>query len=75
MPRIPRVPQPETASTPLERIQASLGEPTPAVEPVAVPEPTNAELREWARANSHDVSDSGPIPKAVREAYSAAHGG
>jgi hypothetical protein len=74
MPRIPRRPQPETTSTPLERIMASL-EPAPAAEPVAPPGPTNAELREWARANGHDVSDSGPLPKAVREAYDAAHGG
>jgi hypothetical protein len=84
MPRIPRRPQPEATSTPRERIMASLGEPVPASVdaggvrvgdpgPPAPAEPTNAEVREWARANGHDVSDSGPVPKAVREAYTAAH--
>jgi hypothetical protein len=30
-------------------------------------------IREWARANGHQVSDRGRIPKAVVEAYQAAH--
>jgi Lsr2 len=31
------------------------------------------DVREWARANGHDVSERGRIPSAVREAYEAAH--
>jgi hypothetical protein len=46
--------------------------PVPAPAPAG---PTTAALREWARANGHDVSDSGPVPKTVREAYDAAHAG
>ena len=30
-------------------------------------------IREWARANGHQVSDRGRIPKSVIEAYQAAH--
>lgn len=30
-------------------------------------------VREWARANGHQVSERGRIPKAVAEAYAAAH--
>ena len=32
-----------------------------------------AAIREWARANGHQVSDRGRIPKSVIEAYQAAH--
>jgi hypothetical protein len=32
-----------------------------------------AAVREWARANGHDVSDRGRIPTAVADAYDAAH--
>ena len=32
-----------------------------------------AAIREWARANGHQVSDRGRIPKAVIEAYQAAN--
>lgn len=38
-------------------------------------EPSTADVREWARANGHDVADAGPIPNAVREAFDAAHAG
>ncbi|WP_374196987.1 Lsr2 family protein [Pimelobacter sp. 30-1] len=31
------------------------------------------EVREWARANGHDVPERGRIPSDVREAYDAAH--
>jgi len=31
------------------------------------------EIREWARANGHDVPDRGRIPADVRSAYDAAH--
>jgi Lsr2 len=31
------------------------------------------EVRAWARANGHDVSDRGRISAAVTEAYDAAH--
>jgi hypothetical protein len=32
-----------------------------------------AEIREWARANGHQVSDRGRVPARVVEAYDAAH--
>ena len=32
-----------------------------------------AAIRSWARENGHDVSERGRIPKAVVEAYQAAH--
>jgi len=32
-----------------------------------------AAIRAWARANGHQVSDRGRIPKSVIEAYQAAH--
>jgi hypothetical protein len=31
------------------------------------------EVREWARANGHQVSDRGRVPAEVMEAYRAAH--
>ncbi|MBD8704922.1 Lsr2 family protein [Frigoribacterium sp. CFBP 13712] len=30
-------------------------------------------IREWARANGHDVSDRGRVSATVRDAYNAAH--
>jgi hypothetical protein len=30
-------------------------------------------IREWAKANGHEVADRGRIPKPVREAFRAAH--
>lgn len=33
----------------------------------------NADIREWARKNGHDVSERGRISAAVQEAYAAAH--
>lgn len=30
-------------------------------------------LREWARANGHEVSDRGRVPKEIREAFEAAN--
>ena len=35
--------------------------------------PTAAEIREWARANGHDVPDRGRVSAEVRQAYDAAH--
>lgn len=32
-----------------------------------------AEIRVWALANGHEVSDRGRVPVEVREAYAAAH--
>ncbi len=32
-----------------------------------------AEIREWARANGHDVPDRGRVGADVRQAYDAAH--
>lgn len=37
-------------------------------------EPTNAEIRAWARANGHVVADRGRIPAGVVAAYTAEHG-
>lgn len=36
-------------------------------------EATAAEIREWARANGHDVPDRGRVSAEVKEAYAAAH--
>lgn len=79
MPRIPRVTE---VSPVAERIMRSLGPATPVEEvdgvpPVTdaggAPEPTNADIRAWAADNwDGEVSASGPVPKAVREAYTAA---
>ena len=33
-----------------------------------------AKIREWARANGHDVSDRGRISQKVRDAYAKANG-
>lgn len=51
--------------------------PAPAPEPYADPETPEgrAAIRTWAWANGHDVSERGQLPKAVIEAYLAAHGG
>jgi len=35
--------------------------------------PNPKDVREWARANGHNVPDRGRIPGPVREAYDAAH--
>jgi hypothetical protein len=35
--------------------------------------PSTAQIREWARANGHDVSDRGRISAEIREAYEAAN--
>jgi hypothetical protein len=35
--------------------------------------PSAAEIREWARANGHDVPDRGRVSAEVRRAYDAAH--
>ncbi|WP_395693317.1 Lsr2 family protein [Nocardioides sp.] len=35
--------------------------------------PTAKEIRDWARANGHDVPDRGRVSAEVREAYDAAH--
>jgi hypothetical protein len=40
---------------------------------VATGGPSPREVREWARANGHDVPDRGRIPADVRTAYDAAH--
>ena len=34
--------------------------------------PSAKEVREWARANGHEVPDRGRIPADVREAYDSA---
>ncbi|WP_127479186.1 histone-like nucleoid-structuring protein Lsr2 [Nocardioides pantholopis] len=35
--------------------------------------PSAREIRDWARANGHDVPDRGRVSAEVREAYEAAH--
>src|SRR5262245_9822699 len=35
--------------------------------------PSAKEIRDWARANGHDVPDRGRVSAEVREAYEAAH--
>jgi hypothetical protein len=35
--------------------------------------PTTAQIRDWARANGHDVSDRGRISADIRAAYEAAN--
>lgn len=35
--------------------------------------PSAKEIRDWARANGHDVPDRGRVSAEVREAYDAAH--
>ncbi len=35
--------------------------------------PSAKEIRDWARANGHDVPDRGRVSSEVREAYDAAH--
>ena len=32
-----------------------------------------ATIRAWAQANGYDVSNAGPIPADIRDAYAAAH--
>jgi hypothetical protein len=44
-------------------------------EPVARPEPGNAELRAWAKTVGLDVSPRGRIPRAVVQAWHDAHHG
>jgi hypothetical protein len=52
---------------------------TPRATPEKDEQPTRsnrehtAAIRTWARENGHDVSERGRIPKAVVEAYQAAH--
>ena len=35
--------------------------------------PSAKEIRDWARANGHEVPDRGRVSAEVREAYAAAH--
>ncbi len=35
--------------------------------------PSAAEIRAWARAEGHEVSERGRVPAELREAYAAAH--
>lgn len=42
-----------------------------SAEPLALPDPTPAEVRAWAVVNGYDVSDRGRIPADVRAAYLA----
>jgi len=44
--------------------------------PVATARPDKAQtqaIRDWARANGHNVSNRGRIPVAIQEAFAAAH--
>ncbi len=40
---------------------------------VAASGPSAKEIRDWARANGHDVPDRGRVSAEVREAYERAH--
>jgi hypothetical protein len=35
--------------------------------------PSPAEVRDWARAQGHEVSDRGRVPAEIRNAYDSAH--
>ena len=48
------------------------GKPQPGKRTVANREQTRA-IREWARANGHEVSDRGRIAKPIVDAFDAAH--
>ena len=39
----------------------------------AVKRGNGAVVREWARANGHDVSDRGRVPASIQDAYDKAH--
>lgn len=53
------------------RIRTSAEASTPVGPPA--PPPTGAELRAWARANGHDVSDRGRVSQMVQDAWVHAH--
>ncbi|MFC7752011.1 ERCC4 domain-containing protein [Tsukamurella soli] len=62
------------AASRLEASAEESGAPVPEMGAAAAPrvpprEPTTADLRAWARANGHAVSDKGRIPATVRAAY------
>jgi hypothetical protein len=54
--------------------QARIRSGSAAVTPVGppAPPPTSAELRAWARANGHDVSDRGRVSQKIQQAWVAA---
>ncbi len=73
----PPSPQPASAvqppDPPLAR-QATPPQPTPTQETPPQETPvSSAELRRWARSSGLQVSDRGPIPARVREAWLWAH--
>ena len=53
------------------RGQRSAPEPPP--KPARASREETAAIRAWARENDHEISERGRIPKAVVEAYRAAH--
>ncbi|WXF92934.1 histone-like nucleoid-structuring protein Lsr2 [Curtobacterium flaccumfaciens pv. flaccumfaciens] len=62
-----------TTSLPRGRSAAAPGVPAPGGAPKRGNSEELAKIREWARANGHEVSSRGRISQAVREAYDAAH--
>ncbi|MHB1137707.1 MAG: Lsr2 family DNA-binding protein [Microthrixaceae bacterium] len=44
----------------------------PSAGPLALADPTAAEIRAWALANGHEISAKGRIPASVREAFDEA---
>lgn len=54
-----------------EAVVASLAE----AKPLAPAPPSPAEVRLWALANGHQVSDRGRVPQRLVEAYRAERGG
>jgi hypothetical protein len=58
------------------RRSATTGRSTRSSRPAAAPRgESQAEIREWARAQGYAVGDRGRIPGEVRAAYDAAHRG
>lgn len=58
------------------RQKRSTNKQAPAPTPAAVVGSDKAQLsaiREWARANGHEVSDRGRIPRAIVDEFDAAH--
>jgi hypothetical protein len=55
------------------RSRGQRSSPEPAAKPARASREETAAVRSWARENGHEISERGRIPKAVVEAYRAAH--
>ncbi|OLR93563.1 Lsr2 family DNA-binding protein [Actinokineospora bangkokensis] len=65
--------QPAARPTPAPQRTPKLAPTPPAVNAVAVPTVSPAEMRAWARTNGYEVSDRGRVPADVVAAYKEAH--